>query len=228
MMILGVPWADTLDHQAWHNAGVVYAEVVVSPPDVAAATAWSAEASIPIAFLVRTETTEDIRLLVESDNGQIVGAVAAQGEVAAVLRASCIPFELQAPVRQQIAFGASRIRDTLELFQDFRIDEEGTIAPGAEAAFVRDREIPLVHDPVADVAAGELDVLADHPYALLADMGYVQAFRELSDELNEVLELTDTQRADIFAAGLRAAFAPLPIRQELAALVPADPELESD
>lgn len=228
MILLGIDWNKNLDHRVWAQRGVLYAEVTINLGDLEAATAWSEDADIPLAFLVRADTTEDVAAIIAADSGQIVGAVTSSGEVAAVLRASCIPFELHAPVRQQIAFGASRITGTLALFQDFRIDEEGVFLPGPEAAFIRDREIPLVHDPAQDVAAGELEVFADHPYALLADMGYVQAFRDLSEEIQEALEFTEQQAQDVVGAGLRAAFAPLPIRQELGAFADRGPQLESN
>ncbi len=128
---------------------------------------------------------------------------------------------------------AHRIGHGVRIVDDIALDGDGTPTLGRLAAYVRDRQLPLEMCPASNVQTGAVRSVAEHPIRLLDDLGFAVTVNcddqlmtgtRLSDEFHLLCGLLDydlegVRRLSLNAA--RAAFAPLPVRQQLVELISA-------
>lgn len=128
---------------------------------------------------------------------------------------------------------AHRIGHGVRIVDDIALDGDGTPTLGRLAAYVRDRQVPLEMCPASNVQTGAVRSVAEHPIRMLDDLGFAVTVNcddqlmtgtRLSDEFHLLCGLLDydlegVRRLSLNAA--RAAFAPLPVRQQLVELITA-------
>jgi adenosine deaminase len=68
--------------------------------------------------------------------------------------------------------GAERLGHGVRLVDDITVRDDGTIALGRLAAFVRDRRVPLEMCPTSNVHTGAAASIAEHPFDLLRRLRY--------------------------------------------------------
>ncbi len=68
--------------------------------------------------------------------------------------------------------GAERLGHGVRLVDDITVRDDGTIALGRLAAFVRDRRVPLEMCPTSNVHTGAATSIAEHPFDLLRRLRY--------------------------------------------------------
>ncbi len=68
--------------------------------------------------------------------------------------------------------GAERLGHGVRIVDDITVRDDGTIALGRLAAFVRDRRIPLEMCPTSNVHTGAAASIAEHPFDLLRRLRY--------------------------------------------------------
>ena len=137
--------------------------------------------------------------------------------------------------RYRHAGGATRLVHATDLVDDFGADLDG-IRPGKASSWVRDRRIPLVFAPLAEL----LDELSDHPLPLLQQLGFtcVVAGEVLSDvfvALSETFGYGLEEFFDLTIKAIENSFASEEDRQRLIEeqILPAyeelaDPEFAED
>ncbi|MCS4535880.1 hypothetical protein [Corynebacterium sp. HS2168-gen11] len=167
------------------------------------------------AWIVQCETLGDVERILQDETGVVVGARTSVPEIAHALRRSCIPFEFDGPVAQQLYYGASRMRGVTELVEQFSIKETGEIVLSPEAAFIRDRRLPLIAEPAAALAAGEIESLADYPLAVLDSLGFEVSVDLLDADFIEAQELGLAQLHRLIIRAMEAAFVSADVRMEL-------------
>ena len=128
---------------------------------------------------------------------------------------------------------AHRIGHGVRIVDDITLDGDGMPTLGRLAAYVRDRQVPLEMCPASNVQTGAVRSVAEHPIRMLDDLGFAVTVNcddqlmtgtRLSDEFHLLCGLLDydlegVRRLSLNAA--RAAFAPLPVRQQLVELISA-------
>ncbi|MFT4288859.1 adenosine deaminase [Nocardioides sp.] len=68
--------------------------------------------------------------------------------------------------------GADRLGHGVRIVDDIALAEDGTASLGRLAAYVRDRRIPLELCPTSNVQTGAAASIGEHPFGLLADLGF--------------------------------------------------------
>jgi adenosine deaminase len=128
---------------------------------------------------------------------------------------------------------AHRIGHGVRIVDDITIDGDGTPRLGRLAAYVRDRQVPLEMCPASNVQTGAVRSVVEHPIRMLDELGFAVTVNcddqlmtgtRLSDEFHLLCgvlgyDLEGVRRLSLNA--VRAAFAPLPVRQQLMELVTA-------
>ncbi len=96
-----------------------------------------------------------------------------------LLRANLVPFTIHAgeaagpeSMKDALAQGARRIGHGVRVFEDFEATMSG-VELGPIARAVRDQRIPLEICPTSNTQTGIAEEIADHPFNLLYDMGFV-------------------------------------------------------
>lgn len=120
-----------------------------------------------------------------------------------------------------IAHGADRISGALTLYEDFSVNLEG-ISAGPASAYLRDREVPLEMSLSADLDAGLIDDIGDHPLPLLQQLGFTCTLNpqghNITDEMMLLVEGFDYGLEELFELTVNAiegAFAPIELRRSL-------------
>lgn len=185
----------------------------------------------------------DARLIVTGELSEPAVGVAARnaGEVEAAekLRGEFVPWEADVASFEEavaaVQAGATRLVHATDLVDDFGADLDG-IRPGKASAWVRDRRIPLVFAPLAELP----DELSDHPLPLLQQLGFtcVVAGEVLSDvfvALSETFGYGLEEFFDLTIKAIENSFASEEDRQRLIEeqILPAyeelaDPEFAED
>ena len=100
-------------------------------------------------------------------------------EAFALLRENLVPFTIHAgeaagveSIHDALAQGATRLGHGVRVYEDFEATLSG-IELGQVARFVRDRGVPLEICPTSNTQTGIADIIANHPFNLLYDMGFV-------------------------------------------------------
>jgi adenosine deaminase len=123
---------------------------------------------------------------------------------------------------------AHRIGHGVRIAEDITRGEAGEPVLGRLAGYLRDQQVPLELCPTSNVQTGAAASIAEHPIKLLDELGFhvtvncddqLMTGTQLSDEFAALCaafdyDLEDVRRLSLNAA--RAAFAPLPVRQQLA------------
>ncbi len=130
---------------------------------------------------------------------------------------------------------AHRIGHGVRIVDDITLDDDGIPILGRLAGYVRDRQVPLEMCPASNVQTGAVRSVAEHPIRMLDDLGFAVTVNcddqlmtgtQLSDEFALLCselgyDLDGVRRLTLNAA--RAAFAPLPVRQDLVERISAHP-----
>ena len=150
-----------------------------------------------------------------------------------LLRKNLVPFTIHAgeaagveSLRDALAQGAQRIGHGVRVYEDFEATMSGIVL-GPVAKAIRDRRIPLEICPTSNTQTGVADDIADHPFNLLYDMGFVCTVntdnrlvsgttmtREF-EVLAETFDLEYWQILELTTNALEAAFCDAPLRAEL-------------
>lgn len=221
--------------KALADDGVVYAELRISATNeddlhtaIAAMTDAESAHGIVARIVLDVRNEADARLAVEH-RGMVVGC-GLTGEwdekVLEFLRENFLPVSIAAgsedsldSVYSAVVTRADRIAGAVSLYEDFTVEMEG-IAAGPLSAFVRDREIPLELSLSADVAAGIVEEVGDHPLPLLQQLGFNCTLNPcgptLMDEMMILVEAFDYGLEELFdltVNAIEAAFAPIELRR---------------
>ncbi|WP_126316316.1 hypothetical protein [Corynebacterium kutscheri] len=200
---------------------VVYAEHSVTIDEFDQAIRLAITSPFTIGVLVQCTSVDDIYRVAADETGFALGVVVDTPELAAAARTALVPYEFRGALTEQVTYAAARIIGDSELFDDFHIDEEGTIFVGGAAGWVRDRGIPVLTNPVTAVAEGRIESLADHPLALLAELGFKVTAQEMDAHLlGQFEQFLEFDLGHIFRLTMQAmdaAFLPLPLREEIIA-----------
>lgn len=220
---------------------VVYAEIHISSLDIPepddridARYIISADRSI----LNAQEVAELARGTIAARNRdpRVVGfALAGEGPVAThanaldLLARRFVPVTISAPggistISEAVSNGAQRLTRAVDIYEDFDATVDG-ITAGAVSSWVRDRGITVELTPNADVAAGVVDDIVDHPLTLLQQMAFTCAINptEGSTLTDEFVTLADTygygydEFFDLTTAALNSSFARADERREILA-----------
>jgi adenosine deaminase len=123
--------------------------------------------------------------------------------------------------------GAERLGHGVRLVDDITVRDDGTIALGRLAAFVRDRRVPLEMCPTSNVHTGAATSIAEHPFDLLRRLRYrvtVNTDNRLMSDVTLSSEFAALDRAFGIGLGemewltinaLKSAFAPFDERLRL-------------
>ncbi|CCI83703.1 adenosine deaminase [Corynebacterium otitidis] len=214
------------------------------------------EARLILCAMRQNDSSEEIAELVVANAGEtVVGfdlagpedGYPASNHAAALtrLRESFVPATVHAgedagvdSIASAVLAGANRLGHGARIFEDFTVDEDG-IALGKVASWVRDRRIPLELAPSSNVQTGLVDDLADHPFPLLQQLGFVCTVNTdnrlvsnttLSEEMSRLVDYFDYGLDELFQLtvnALNGAFIPEPLRQDILArrILPAYEEL---
>lgn len=206
-----------LSSLAHENA--VYVEHVVDFSELDAAIEQASQAPFTVALLVRCRDESQVRSLVSDSSAIVVGVLVDDLAAANAARELYLPFVVEESLATQVATGAPRLVNALELFDDFRINEDGEILLGRLGSWIRDRDTALVCDPLGDLASGDVDTLADHPLELLRSLGFNAVATGLDtallSQLVDQLGLTLEDIFELTVAALDAAFLAKPLREKL-------------
>lgn len=206
---------------------VVYAEVIVEPSALEGVMDQAVAAPSTVAIVLRCHETADVEIVANDATGLLVGAITDSADVAAFARERFVACVLESSLEEQLAVASPRIVRPLSLFDDIRIDSEGEIELGARAAWVRDRQLQVVCDPIAAVANGHIDELADYPLELLRSLGFKAVCAGLDTslllELSTHLEFGIEEIYELTFDALEGSFLPDPLRRRLVSeqLLPA-------
>ncbi|MEJ6013529.1 adenosine deaminase family protein [Corynebacterium sp. H127] len=163
-----------------------------------------------------------------SFEGSAAQGVDKHGDALMGLRRNFLPFVVNADSGEGIAAleaavtaGAARIAGATQLYEDFSVDLEG-IAAGPLSSYIRDREVPLEMSLSADVAAGLVDEVGDHPLPLLQQLGFTCTLNpgghSVVEEMMVLVEGFDYGLEELFELtvnAMEAAFAPLELRRSI-------------
>ncbi len=130
---------------------------------------------------------------------------------------------------------AHRIGHGVRIADDITRGDDGEPVLGPLASYVRDQQVPLELCPTSNVQTGAAASIAEHPIRMLDDLGFrvtvncddqLMTGTRLSDEFAALCrdlgyDLEGVRRLSLNAAG--AAFAPLPLRQQLIEQISAYP-----
>lgn len=150
-----------------------------------------------------------------------------------LLRANLVPFTIHAgeaagpeSMKDALAQGARRIGHGVRIYEDFDATMSGLeLGPIAQA--VRDQRIPLEICPTSNTQTGVADEIADHPFNLLYEMGFVCTINTdnrlvsgttMSREfevLAEAFDLEYWQLLEMTTNALEHAFCSSPLREDL-------------
>ena len=128
---------------------------------------------------------------------------------------------------------AHRIGHGVRIADDITGSDDGEPVLGRLAGYVRDQQVPLELCPTSNVQTGAAPSIAEHPIKMLDELGFhvtvncddqLMTGTRLSDEFDALCrdlgyDLEGVRRLSLNAAG--AAFAPLPVRAELAEQIAA-------
>lgn len=196
---------------------VAYAERIVDLADLDKSITQAEQASFTLALLVRCSTEEDVDVVAERKHPSVVGVVASDKAIAQRAQETWLPYVVEGDA----AFEAltPRVTQAVQLFDDFQIAESGEILPGRTSAWIRDRGVPIVCDPRAELASGAIESMMDHPLPLLRSLGFKATVAgmttELLLELVEKLEFTIEDLYELIMEAMAAAFIPSPLRRKL-------------
>ena len=121
----------------------------------------------------------------------------------------------------------------MRITDDISRGDDGEPVLGRLASYVRDQQVPLELCPTSNVQTGAAASIAEHPIKMLDELGFkvtvncddqLMTGTQLSDEFDALCrhlgyDLEGVRRLSLNAAG--AAFAPYPLRAELAELIVA-------
>lgn len=150
-----------------------------------------------------------------------------------LLRANLVPFTIHAgeaagpeSIKDALAQGSRRIGHGVRIFEDFEATMSG-VELGPIALAVRDQRIPLEVCPTSNTQTGIADEIADHPFNLLYEMGFVCTIntdnrlvsgttmtREF-EVLAEAFDLEYWQLLEMTTNALDYAFCSAPLREDL-------------
>lgn len=150
-----------------------------------------------------------------------------------LLRQNLVPFTIHAgeaagaeSIKDALAQGARRIGHGVRIFEDFEATMSG-VELGPIALAVRDQRIPLEICPTSNTQTGIADEIADHPFNLLYDMGFVctintdnrlvsgTTMTQEFEALAEVFDLEYWQLLEMTTNALEAAFCSSLLREDL-------------
>ena len=154
-------------------------------------------------------------------------------EAFTTLRESLVPFTIHAgeadgvdSIADALHQGAERLGHGARVYEDFTADLDGVDLQQVSAA-VRDRQRVLELCPTSNVQTGVCESVADHPFQLLYEMGFACTVNPdnrlvsgttMTKEMSLLVEHFDFGYEDLLRITLNAinaAFAPLPIREQL-------------
>ena len=193
---------------------VVYIEHIVSGR-VDEAVAAAQEAKTTVGLVVDLDASPDA----VDDLGKpfVVGGCTVDAALAARLREQLVPVMLRGPIAEQVRVGTPYITQATALFDDFQLTDD--LVPGPLSAWVRDRGIPVLCDPRADVAEGAIEALADHPIELLDKLGFRVAVAGFDAALiTDLAESLEIGLDEVFAwtvSTLQSSLLPAPLRARL-------------
>lgn len=196
---------------------VAYAEWIVDTADLEGALKKAEQAPFTLTLLVRCTSAEDVDSIVKLKHPSVVGIVATDKNVAERAHQAWLPYVAEGDA----AFEAltPRVTHAVQLFDDFQIAQSGEILPGPISAWIRDRGVPVVCDPRAELAAGAIESMMDHPLPLLRSLGFKATLAGMTtDLLLEVVETLELSIEDLYELtmdAMGAAFIPEPLRQKL-------------
>ena len=239
---------------------VIYAELRLNPNDfVDTHDASTSEALLSDVIAQATAALHshdvDARIILSADTqaanaAEIADAAIANDEVAgfalvgdnvvahagvlAKLQDNFVPFVIDGgfdDIEAGVKAGATRISAGVDIIDDFSATVEG-ISPGKLTSWIRDRHIAVEITPDEDIAAEEVDSLADHPLPLLQQLGFTCAVGESAltgqfVSLNEALGYGLEEFFELTVAAMQNSFSTQEHRQHLieTVILPAYEEL---
>lgn len=196
---------------------VVYVEQLVDFADLDAALQQAEVSEFTTSIVVRCENKKQVEDVAARCHPVIVGVQLASAELADAAHASWLPHMVLGTPEAQAR--SERVTRAVALFDDFTISEHGDIDPGPVSAWIRDRGVPVVCDPYAELASEEIETLADHPLPLLRTLGFKATVASMTTEslleLAEKLELGIEDLYELTMEAMEAAFLPQPLRQKI-------------
>lgn len=196
---------------------VAYAERIVNFAELNQAVAQAEEAPFTLALLVRCSSAHEVAEVASFNHPAVVGVMGDSAEVVEAAQSAWIPFLAEGDA----AFEAQspRVTHAVTLFDDFQISQSGDIVPGPVSTWIRDRGVPIVCDPRAELESGAIESLMDHPLPMLRSLGFrataANMTTELLLELAEKLELAMEDLYELAMEAMDAAFIAKPLREKI-------------
>lgn len=199
------------------DENVVYVEQLVDFAQLEEALALAEGAEFTASIVVRCATVDEVERVAGKQHPVIVGVMVCSPELAQAAQNAWLPHVALGTPEAQAR--SQRVTSAVALFDDFTISEFGEIDPGPVSAWIRDQSVPVVCDPHDELAAEEIETLADHPLPLLRTLGFKATAAAMTTErlleLAEKLELGIEDLYELTMEAMEAAFLPQPLQQRI-------------